>query len=98
MKNDIDKDNSLLPLCRQDTKKEKEQEAKKLHTTRRHRWPHHHHHQQHEQDQYQKSSQLSRSQRCIRVGHRWEDRDIGELKEWLIPLTVDDLLVAPNNL
>jgi hypothetical protein len=31
MKNDRDKDNSLLPLCRQDTKKEKEQEAKKLH-------------------------------------------------------------------
>jgi hypothetical protein len=28
MKNDMDKDNSLLPLCRQDTKKGKEQEEK----------------------------------------------------------------------
>jgi hypothetical protein len=45
-----------------------------------------------------KSSQLSGSQRCIKVGDRWEDRDIGELKEQLMPLTVDDLLVVPNNL
>jgi hypothetical protein len=36
-----------------------------------------------------KSSQLSRSQR-----DRWEDRDVRELKERLIPLTMDDLLVA----
>jgi hypothetical protein len=45
-----------------------------------------------------KSSQLSRSQRGIEVGDRWEDRRIGELKEWLIPLTMDDLLVALHNL
>jgi hypothetical protein len=36
-----------------------------------------------------KSSQLSRSQR-----DGWEDRDVRELKERLIPLTMDDLLVA----
>jgi hypothetical protein len=45
-----------------------------------------------------KSSQLSWSQRGIRVGDWWEDRDIKELKEWLSSLTVYDLLVAPNNL
>jgi hypothetical protein len=31
MKNDIEKDNSLLPICRQDTEKGKELRAKMLH-------------------------------------------------------------------
>jgi hypothetical protein len=45
-----------------------------------------------------KSSQLSMSQRGIWVGDGLEDRYVGELKEQLMPLIVDDLLVAPNNL
>jgi hypothetical protein len=45
-----------------------------------------------------KSGQLSSSQQGIRVGDGWVDRDVRELKEWLIPLTVNDLLVVPNNL
>jgi hypothetical protein len=45
-----------------------------------------------------KGSQLSGSQRVIRVGDGWVDKDIGELKERLIPLTVNNLLVASNYL
>jgi hypothetical protein len=45
-----------------------------------------------------KSSQLSRSQRAIGVGDGREDRDVGELLEQLIPLAVNNLLVAPHNL
>jgi hypothetical protein len=33
-----------------------------------------------------------------RVEDGREDRDIGELLEWLIPLTVNNLLVMPHNL
>jgi hypothetical protein len=106
MKNDIKKDNSLLPLCRQDTKKEKEIKVKMprhllivlhllivvglhiiiiivvVNSSRTNT----------------KGSQLSRSQRGIGVGDGWKDRDVRELKKWLIPLAVNDLLVAPNNL
>jgi hypothetical protein len=45
-----------------------------------------------------KSSQLGRSQRAIGVRDGREDRDIGELLERLIPLTVNNLLVTPHNL
>jgi hypothetical protein len=45
-----------------------------------------------------KGSQLSWRQRVIRVGDGWVDRDVKELKERLIPLTVDNLLVASNYL
>jgi hypothetical protein len=38
------------------------------------------------------------SQRAVGVGDRWEDRDVGELLERLIPLAVNNLLVAPHNL
>jgi hypothetical protein len=44
------------------------------------------------------SSQLGRSQWAVGVGDGWEDRDIGELLERLIPLAVNNLLVAPHNL
>jgi hypothetical protein len=43
-------------------------------------------------------SQLSRSQRGVGVRDGQEDRDVGELLEWLIPLAVNNLLVAPHNL
>jgi hypothetical protein len=43
-------------------------------------------------------SQLGRSQRAVGVGDGWEDRDVGELLEWLVPLAVNNLLVAPHNL
>jgi hypothetical protein len=42
-----------------------------------------------------KSSQLSRSQRAVGVGDGWEDRDVRELLEWLVPLAVNNLLVVP---
>jgi hypothetical protein len=45
-----------------------------------------------------KSSQLGRSQRAIGVGDGWEDRDVREHLEWLAPLAVNNLLVAPHNL
>jgi hypothetical protein len=45
-----------------------------------------------------KSTQLSRSQRVIGVGDGREDRDVGELLERLIPLAVNNLLVAPHNM
>jgi hypothetical protein len=45
-----------------------------------------------------KSSQLGRSQRAVGVGYEQEDRDIGEFLEWLIPLAVNNLLIAPYNL
>jgi hypothetical protein len=45
-----------------------------------------------------KSSQLSRSQWAVGVGDGREDRDVGELLEWLIPLAVNNLLVVPHNL
>jgi hypothetical protein len=44
------------------------------------------------------SSELSRSQRAVGVGDGWEDRDIGELLERLVPLVVNNLLVASHNL
>jgi hypothetical protein len=106
MKNNIKKDNSLLPLCRQDTKKGKELRAKMP---------------RHllidlrlivvgllllfiiiiivnSSRTNTKGSQLSRSQRGIGVGDKLEDRDVEELKKQLILLAVNDLLVAPNNL
>jgi hypothetical protein len=45
-------------------------------------------------------SQLSRSQRGVGVrdGDGWDDRNIGKLQERLIPLAMNDLLVAPQNL
>jgi hypothetical protein len=45
-----------------------------------------------------KISQLSRSQWDIGVGDGWVDRHVRELKKWLISLTVDNLLVASNDL
>jgi hypothetical protein len=45
-----------------------------------------------------KDGQLSRSQRGIGVEYGREDRHTRELMEWLIPLTVNDLLVAADNL
>jgi hypothetical protein len=45
-----------------------------------------------------KDYQLSKSQQGIGVGNGREDRHVGELKERLIPLTVDNLLGAPNYL
>jgi hypothetical protein len=45
-----------------------------------------------------KSSQLSRSQRATGVRDEREDRDVGELLERLVPLDVNNLLVAPHNL
>jgi hypothetical protein len=45
-----------------------------------------------------KSSQLGRSQRAVGVEDVREDRDVGELLEWLISLAVNNLLVAPHNL
>jgi hypothetical protein len=45
-----------------------------------------------------KSSQLGRSQRVVGVGDGWEDKDVGELLERLIPLAVNNLLVALHNL
>jgi hypothetical protein len=44
------------------------------------------------------SSQLGRSQRVLWVGDGQEDRDVGELLEWLVPLAVNNLLVVPHNL
>jgi hypothetical protein len=43
-------------------------------------------------------SQLGRSQRGLGVEDGWEDRHVRELKEHLIPLTMNNLLVAPHNL
>jgi hypothetical protein len=43
-------------------------------------------------------SQLSRSQRGVGVGDKLEDRDVRELLERLVPLVVNNLLVAPHNL
>jgi hypothetical protein len=34
----------------------------------------------------------------VGVGDGWEDRDVGELLQWLVPLAVNNLLVAPHNL
>jgi hypothetical protein len=96
MKN-INRDNTLLPLCHQDTKK-----GSRLlivlrllvggglrliiivrkNTSRANA----------------KSSQLGRTQRAVGVGDGWEDRDVRELLERLIPLAVNNLLVAPHNL
>jgi hypothetical protein len=44
------------------------------------------------------SSQLDRSQRAIGVGDGQEDRDVRELLERLIPLAMNNLLVASPNL
>jgi hypothetical protein len=44
-----------------------------------------------------KGSQLSRSQGGIGVDDRWIDGHVGELKKRLIPLIVNDLLVAVDN-
>jgi hypothetical protein len=43
-------------------------------------------------------SQLSRSQRDIGVRVGWEDRGVGELLEWLVPLAMNNFLAAPHNL
>jgi hypothetical protein len=43
-------------------------------------------------------SQLDRSQGGVVVEDGREDRDVGELLEWLIPLAVNNLLVTPHNL
>jgi hypothetical protein len=45
-----------------------------------------------------KSSQLGRSQWVIGVWDGREDRDIGELLKWLVPLAVNNLLAMPHNL
>jgi hypothetical protein len=45
-----------------------------------------------------KSSKLSRSQQGIGVGGRWVDGHVQELKKRLIQLTVNDLLVVPDDL
>jgi hypothetical protein len=45
-----------------------------------------------------KSSQLGRSQQAIGVRDGRENRDVRELLERLIPLAVNNLLVAPHNL
>jgi hypothetical protein len=45
-----------------------------------------------------KSSQLGRSQQAVGVRDGREDRDVRELLERLIPLAVNNLLVAPHNL
>jgi putative flippase GtrA len=45
-----------------------------------------------------KGCQFSWSQRGIRGGDGWEDRDVRELKKRLIALTVDNLLVVSNYL
>jgi hypothetical protein len=103
----IDKDNSLLPLCRQGTKKGKEPKQAKM--------PHQLLIILHllviigflfiiiivvgsmcRADA--KSSQLSRSQRDIWFGDGWVDRHARELKKRLILLTMNDLLVAPDDL
>jgi hypothetical protein len=105
MKNS-NRDNSLLPLCHQDTKKEKRSyEVQKrsrllivlrllvivglrliviarINISKANA----------------ENSQLGRSQRVVGVEDRREDRDIGELLERLIPLAVNNLLVAPHNL
>jgi hypothetical protein len=47
---------------------------------------------------YAKGGQLSRSQRGIGVGDGWVNEHIRELKKWLIPLTMNNLLVAADNL
>jgi hypothetical protein len=43
-------------------------------------------------------SQLGRSQRCVGVKDGREDIDVEELLERLIPLALNNLLVAPHNL
>jgi hypothetical protein len=43
-------------------------------------------------------SQLGRSQRGIGVGDGREDRNIRKLQERLVPLAMNDLLGAPDNL
>jgi hypothetical protein len=92
----IDRDNSLLPLCHQGTKKWKEVKEVKMprrllvvlhllivigllfiiivviRSTCK---------------ADAKSYQLSRSRRGIGVRDGWEDRHVGELKEWLISLS-----------
>jgi hypothetical protein len=45
-----------------------------------------------------KSSQLGRNQHAVGVGDGREDRDVRELLERLVPLSVNNLLVAPHNL
>jgi hypothetical protein len=105
MKNDIKKDNSLLPLCHQDTKKENDLRAKTSHyllvvlcllvvadlllliivvinSSRTNT----------------EGSPLSKSQQGLGIRDRWVDRDVWELKERLILLAVNDLLVGLNNL
>jgi hypothetical protein len=42
--------------------------------------------------------QLGRSQQGLGVRDGREDRNVGKLQERLIPLTMNDLLVAPHNL
>jgi hypothetical protein len=43
-------------------------------------------------------SQLGRSQRAIGVGDGWEDSNVEELLERLIPLAMNNLLIVPHNL
>jgi hypothetical protein len=105
MKNN-NKDNPLLPLCRQDKKMEKSYEAKVL--------------RRllivlrllivvdllliviivvrNMSKSNAEGSQLCMSQRGIGVGDRREDRYAAKLQERLILLTVNNLLVAPHNL
>jgi hypothetical protein len=107
MKNDIKKDNSLLPLCHQDTKKGKELRSK----TSFHLLIILHLHVVigllfiiiiiivvNSSRTNTKGSQLSRSQQGIGVRDRWEDTDVRKLKKRLIPLAMDNLLVASHNL
>jgi hypothetical protein len=64
MKNDIKKDNSLLPLCRQDIKKGKELTSKDVTPSTRCHWPpHHHRRRKHEQDQRRKEQTQQESAR-----------------------------------
>jgi hypothetical protein len=59
--------------------------------------PHHHRHWKHEQGQCQRQPTRQESMRRRGRG-RWEDRYIRKCQEGLIPLAVNDLLIAPHNL
>jgi hypothetical protein len=83
MKN-TNRDNTLLPLCRQDTKKGKALCSEAGYSS--------------SSVSNAKSSQLGRSQRAVWVRDGREDRDVGELLERLILLAVNNLLIAPHNL
>jgi hypothetical protein len=63
------------------------------------RWlPHHHHCRKQEHGRCPHQRQLTRlSQRGVRVGDGWVNQLLGELDKRVIPLTMNDVLVPPED-